>query len=96
MLKTGVKQGDWLASTLFNLALHKVTSWVNPKGNIFVQICAYADEIVTNCEDMESLKNVYKVMAQEARIVGLIVNEGKTKYIKTLTSGYLNLSLIHI
>ena len=51
---------------------------VNPKGNIFlksVQICAFADNIAIIVTDMISLKNVFKVMEQEARKVGFIVNE---------------------
>ena len=53
-----------------------------------VQICVYADNIAIIARDMASLKNMYKMMEQEARKVGLTVNEGKTKYV-VLTSGNL-------
>ena len=65
---------------MFNFALLKVVSVVNPKGNIFfksVQICTNADNIAVIVRDIASIKNMYKVIEQEPKNLDLIVNEDK-------------------
>jgi hypothetical protein len=45
---SGVKQGDGLPITLFNVALQTAIKKVDKRGNIFTklsQICAYVDDV---------------------------------------------------
>jgi sorting nexin-29 len=79
----GVKQGDGLSTTLFNIALHGAISKIDKRGSIFTkssQICAYADDVTIIARTEKDLKNVYMKLEEEANKYGLITNMNKTKY----------------
>lgn len=86
-LKTfnGLRQGDALACILFNLALEKAirNTGIQTTGHIFnksVQLLAYADDIDIIARSEYELKSAFKSLATSARNMGLVINEGKTKY----------------
>ena len=78
-----VKQGDGLSTTLFIIVLHKVTREIGQRGRIFnklSQIRAYADDVVLITKTKRKLTQMYDRLETEARKIGLLVNERKTKY----------------
>lgn len=82
---TGVKQGDALSATLFNLALHYAINKIDFRGHIFKrtrQLGAYADDIVLVARNKNVLKDTFIEMEREVSKIGLEVNEAKTKYMK--------------
>src|ERR1700743_3242900 len=71
---------------LFNLALEKVVRAmsINWNGTIFntsKQLTAFADNTDLLCRGVLKLKESLVEMDEEAKKVGLIVNESKTKYL---------------
>ena len=85
-IDTGFKQGDGLSTLLFNLALEKVVRAmsINWNGTIFntsKQLTAFADNTDLLCRGVLKLKESLVEMDEEAKKVGLIVNESKTKYL---------------
>jgi len=83
-IRTGVKQGDGLSTTIFNLILHYAIKDLYNGGNIMIrsyQIMTYAD--VTICaRTMESLTDTFVKLEKRTKDLGLIVNVNKTKYLK--------------
>jgi hypothetical protein len=80
-----LRQGDALACILFNLALEKIIceANINQHGNIFyisVQILAYADNIDIISRSPKSLQEATTGLDEAARMVGLEINQAKTKY----------------
>lgn len=87
----GLRQGDGLACTLFNIALEKVIrqSNINTVGTIFnksTQILAYADDIDIVARNFGELKNSFIRIQESAAEIGLKVNIEKTNYMLATTN----------
>ena len=55
----GVRQGDGLSATLFNLTLHKALKNLGKNNTILnrlTQICGYADDILVNARSLPALE----------------------------------------
>lgn len=81
----GLRQGDPLSATLFNLALEKVirNSKVNRTGTIYHkrhQCLAFADDLTIITRSRKELKEVVRNLEHAAQEMGLLINEKKTKY----------------
>lgn len=79
----GLKQGDGLAPTLFNLALEKVIRGTSVDVNTTIlqksqQITGYADEIDILGRSIPAVKEAFGNLENAAKEVGLNVNENKT------------------
>ena len=82
-LTRGVRQGDAMSATLFNLALHSAMDRIADNGHIVYkmrQVCAYADDITLIARNEKELRELFMEMDIEARRIGLEVNIEKTKY----------------
>ena len=80
----GVRQGDGLSVTLFNLALHSAIEPITQRGTILhrsSQLCAYADDIVIIARNVQTLRECFKDLESRASNVGLQINDSKTKYL---------------
>jgi endonuclease/exonuclease/phosphatase family metal-dependent hydrolase len=85
-INTGLRQGDALSTLLFNLVLEGIIRKLDTRGNIstkLTQICAYADDLVIIARTPKALEEMYLTLEAKARCAGLIVNQVKTKYMKT-------------
>src|SRR3978361_1936150 len=80
----GVRQGDSLSATLFNLALEYVTRNIN-KGTVRTrggQLVAYADDIVLITKRRRTMKEMLEEITEEGGKMGLKLNEDKTKIMR--------------
>lgn len=80
----GVRQGDSLSATLFNLALEYVVRKIN-KGTLRTkggQIIAYADDIVLVTKRRRIMKDMINEIIEEGKEIGLRLNEDKTKIMR--------------
>jgi len=81
----GIKQGDPLSLTLFNLVIDTVLTQQDLRGNISTrlkQLMAYADEILILARTKKSLMEALQQLKQSSIEVGLKINEEKTKFLK--------------
>ena len=81
----GVKRGDTLSPTLFNLIIGNLLTQVGLRGNISTrpkQLMAYADDILILARTEKSLIETFKQLKESSMEVGLKINEEKTKYLK--------------
>lgn len=81
----GLKQGDPMSTTLFNIILESIMrkSKIKTKGNIFrssYQCIAYADDLTILARTREELKGLIKRIEEQASKVGLEINQKKSKY----------------
>ena len=85
-IRRGVRQGDGLFATLFNLVFHKALKknleHSNTILNGLTQICGYADEISVIARTLLSLEAIYEELSRETRILGLEMSPNKTKYMR--------------
>ena len=82
---TGFRQGDALSCDFFNLVLEQIVrrAGVNTEGTIFnksVQLLGYADDIDIIGRSQRAIIEAFTVIEEQAKRVGLEVNEDKTKY----------------
>jgi sorting nexin-29 len=80
---TGVRQGDPLSATLFNPVLESVIRKLKLRSDIssqLIQINAYADDIALIVRTKKALIEIFNKISEEATLVGLHINEDKTKY----------------
>jgi len=83
LISSGVCQGDPLSATVFNLILNSVIKKLSLIGDISLklkQIVAYADDVVLLARSPKALKEIFHKLQNEATLVGLNINEDKTKY----------------
>jgi hypothetical protein len=86
----GVKQGDPLSPTLFNLVIDTVLTRLDLRGNISTrlkQLMAYADYIVILARTKKSLTEALQQLKKSSIEVGLKINQEKTKYLKCSKKG---------
>jgi len=86
---SGVKQGDSLSATLFNIALNSAIKSLNVRGNILyklTQCLAYADDIALIARNKESLEEIFNKLETSSKVTGLQINEKQTKYLKMSAS----------
>jgi len=79
----GIRQGDGLSATLYNLTLHKALKNVEKNNTILnrlTQICGYADDILVIARSLPALEVLCIELSREAGRVGLVVSPDKTKY----------------
>jgi hypothetical protein len=82
-ISIGVRQGDGLAATLFNLALHKALKNLEQNNtNLNRQICGYADDILVIARSVPALEALHVDLSREVGRVGLVVSPDKTKYMR--------------
>ena len=79
----GVRQGDGLSATLFDLILHKALKNLEQSNmilNRLTQIRGYADDILVTARSLPALETLCVQISREAGRVGLAINPKKTKY----------------
>ena len=84
--KRGFRQGDSLSCDFFNLMLESIVraAELNRSGTIFyksVQLLAYADDIDIIGLNNRAVSSAFSKLDKEAKRMGLVVNEDKTKYL---------------
>jgi hypothetical protein len=89
-VSSGVRQGDPLSATIFNLILDSVIKKLNLRGDISLklkQIGAYADDVALLARSPKTLKEIFHKLQNEVTLMGLNINEDKTKYMKIKRTG---------
>jgi hypothetical protein len=84
-IETGLRQGDALSPMLFNIVLEAVLINIDKIGNISIkmrQTCAYADDIAIIARSRDALVETFSSLRRDAKEFGLIINKGKTKYVR--------------
>jgi len=84
-LGRGVRQGDGLSATLFNLVLHKALKNLEQTNTILnrlTQICGYADDILVIARSLPALEALCVEISRESGRVGLVINPEKTEYMR--------------
>lgn len=84
-IRAGVRQGDELSTTIFNLVLHYAMKDLYRGGHIMsksYQILAYADDVTICVRSMRSMIDTFVNLEKRTKKVGLKINENKTKYLK--------------
>jgi len=82
LISSGVCQGDPLSATIFNLMLNLVIKKLNLRGDVSLklkQVVAYAVGVALLARALKALKEIFHELKNEASLVGLIINKGKTK-----------------
>ena len=92
------RQGDPLSCDLFNFLLESVLrkTGVHCNGTIFyksVQLLAYAEDIDIIGRTMRDVTAAFSAIERQSAKMGLAVNEGKTKYMLTMSGSCLVWSL---
>jgi hypothetical protein len=83
VISRGVRQGDGLSATPFNLTLHKTLNNFEHSNTILnrlTQICGYADDIFVIARTFPALVALCDDLSREAGRVGLEISPNKTKY----------------
>ena len=87
-VKDGLKQGDALSTLLFNVALEGAMRRAGIQtsrtlATNIVQILGFADDLDIVGRVHSSVVDTYTSLRVEAERLGLVINESKTKYMKT-------------
>jgi len=97
-INTGLRQVDALSTLLFNLFLEGIIRKLDTRGNIstkLAQLCAYVDDLVIIARTLNAVDEMFLTLEKEARDAGLIVNQSKTKYMKTAREKGKNNSTVY-
>jgi len=89
-ISSGVCQGNPLSATIFNLILDSVIKELSLVGDVSLklkQIFAYADDVALLARSLEAHKEIFHKLQNEATLVGLSINEDKTKYVQIKRMG---------
>jgi hypothetical protein len=81
----GVRQGDGLSATLFNLILYKALKNLEQSNMILnrvTQVCGYADDSLVTARRLPALEALCVELSREEGRVGLVVSPDKTKYMR--------------
>jgi hypothetical protein len=83
----GLKQGDSIAPTLFNIALEFVIRNIQQNNNPIIyiqstQIVGYADDLNIVSRNLPALHETFDLLEERAKDVGLEINSAKTKLMK--------------
>jgi len=89
-ISSGVRQGNPLSAKIFNLILDSVIKKLSLRKDVSLKL----KQIVVNAEDVallarspKALKEIFHTLQNEAILVGLNINEDKTKYIQINRTG---------
>jgi hypothetical protein len=88
LFSAGVKQGDGLSTTLFNIVLNSAINKTDQRGTLFVKysrIYAYVGDLVIVTRHVNILKQVYLESEREFQGNELSVKERKKKDMIILT-----------
>ena len=99
LISPGVRQGDPLSATIFNLILDSVIKKLNLRGDVSLklkQIVAYADDVALLGRSLKALKEIFHDLQNEATLAGLSINEGKTKYMQIKKMGIKDITHLKI
>jgi len=99
LISSGVRQGDLLSAAVFNLILDSVIKKLNLRGDIslkLTQTVAYADDVALLARSLKALKEIFHKLQNEATLVGLNVNEDKTKYMQIKRKGIKDITHLKI
>jgi hypothetical protein len=83
-------QGDPLSAPMFNLILDTVIKKFNLRGHVslkLTQFVAYADDVAPLARSLKALKEIFRKLQNETTLVGLNINEHKTKYVQIKRKG---------
>jgi len=89
-ISSGVCQGDLLSTAIFNL-IKKLSL----RGDVSLklkQIVAYADDVALLARSLKALKEIFHKLKNEATLVGLSINEDKTKYMQMKRMGIIDIT----
>jgi hypothetical protein len=90
LISSGVRQGDPLSANIFNLILDPVIKKLNLRGDIslkLTQIVDYADNAALLARSLKALKEIFHKLQNGSTLVGLNINEDKTKYMQIKRKG---------
>jgi sorting nexin-29 len=76
-ISSGVRQGDPLSATIFNLILNSVIKKLNLRGDISLklkQTVAYADDVALPARSPKALKETFHKLQDKTTLVGLNIN----------------------
>uniref|UniRef100_A0A6P7FN12 Uncharacterized protein LOC114332021 n=1 Tax=Diabrotica virgifera virgifera TaxID=50390 RepID=A0A6P7FN12_DIAVI len=84
MITQGLKQGDGVASALFNIVLEYDIKWLRVSGNNkftnkSTQLAAYADHINIMSRTKNAAEETYVEMKKSAEVIGPAINTNKTE-----------------
>jgi len=85
VISRGVREGDGLSATLFNLVFHKTLKNLEQSNTILnrlTHICGYANDILVIARSLPALEAMCTEISREAGRVGLVINPDKTKYMR--------------
>jgi hypothetical protein len=88
-----------LSATMFNLILDSVIKKLSLRGDISLklkQIVAYADDVALLARSPTALKEIFHKLRNEATLVGLNINEDKTKYMQIKRTGTKDITHLKI
>jgi hypothetical protein len=91
-------QGDPLSATIFNLILNSLIKKLNLRQDVSLklkQIVAYAD-VALLARSLKALKEIFHELQNEATLVELRINEGKTKYVQIKRMGIKDITRLKI
>jgi hypothetical protein len=98
LISSGVRQGDPLSVTIFNLILNSVIKKFNLTGDSLKlkQIVAYADDVALLARSPKALKEIFHKLQNEETLVGLNIKEDKTKQMQIKRPGTKDITHLNI